>query len=114
MMAHNRPYYGGLIEQYGFRKSQDLYAFWANGEMLPPSQSKKNTPTIHGKGGAVEILIAEVIRIVPREQSAGEFTRSAVVVGSPEVFQIFQTGRRIDRIRVDRIRVRLVLCTMLV
>ncbi len=40
MMAYNPPYYGQLIEQYGFRKSQDLYAFWANGEMLPASQSK--------------------------------------------------------------------------
>ncbi len=40
MMAYNPPYYGEFIEQYGFRKSQDLYAFWANGEMLPASQSK--------------------------------------------------------------------------
>ncbi|MFA5134987.1 MAG: GNAT family N-acetyltransferase [Patescibacteria group bacterium] len=27
MMAHNPPYYGSLIEQYGFKGSQDMYAY---------------------------------------------------------------------------------------
>ncbi len=40
MMAYNPPYYGRLIEEYGFRKSQDLYAFWADTGMLPASQGK--------------------------------------------------------------------------
>jgi hypothetical protein len=40
MMAYNPPYYGRLIENFGFRKSQDLYAFWANAEMLPASKTK--------------------------------------------------------------------------
>jgi hypothetical protein len=40
MMSYNPPYYGELIEGYGFRKSQDLYAFWADAEMLPASQKK--------------------------------------------------------------------------
>jgi hypothetical protein len=40
MMAYNPPYYGRLIESYGFRKAQDLYAFWGDAEMLPASQSK--------------------------------------------------------------------------
>lgn len=40
MMSYNPPYYGGLIEQQGFRKGQDLYAFWADGAMLPASQGK--------------------------------------------------------------------------
>ena len=35
MMTYNPPYYERLIEDYGFRKTQDLYAFWGGIEMLP-------------------------------------------------------------------------------
>lgn len=35
MMTYNPPYYAKLIENYGFRKSQDLFAFWGHVEMLP-------------------------------------------------------------------------------
>jgi len=35
MMTYNPPYYERLIENYGFRKSQDLYAFWGHISMLP-------------------------------------------------------------------------------
>jgi GNAT superfamily N-acetyltransferase len=34
MMTYNKPYYGRLIEDYGFRKAQDLYAFWGHVSML--------------------------------------------------------------------------------
>lgn len=34
MMTYNRPYYGRLIEEFGFRKVQDLYAFWGHKDML--------------------------------------------------------------------------------
>ena len=34
MMTHNLPYYGGLIEGYGFHKTQDLYAFWGHVDMI--------------------------------------------------------------------------------
>ena len=40
MMTYNPPYYPRLIEGYGFRKSQDLYAFWGNRQMLPASMEK--------------------------------------------------------------------------
>ena len=30
MMTYNPPYYERLIENYGFRKTQDLYAFWGH------------------------------------------------------------------------------------
>jgi len=40
MMSYNPPYYQKLIEQYGFRKTQDLYAFWGNLEMLPAIQER--------------------------------------------------------------------------
>ena len=37
MMTYNKPYYGRLIETYGFRKAQDLYAFWGHVDMLQGS-----------------------------------------------------------------------------
>jgi GNAT superfamily N-acetyltransferase len=35
MMTYNPPYYARLIEAYGFRKTQDLYAYWGHADMLP-------------------------------------------------------------------------------
>jgi len=40
MMTYNPPYYERLIEEYGFRKSQDLYSYWGNLEMLPKVREK--------------------------------------------------------------------------
>ncbi len=40
LMTYNPPYYAELIESFGFRKAQDLYAYWGNLEMLPKSQEK--------------------------------------------------------------------------
>lgn len=40
MMTYNPPYYERLIENYGFRKTQDLYAFWGHVEMLPKIAQK--------------------------------------------------------------------------
>ena len=40
MMTYNPPYYERLIENNGFRKTQDLYAFWGNLEMLPAVAKK--------------------------------------------------------------------------
>jgi len=34
MMTHNWPYYGKLIEDFGFTKSQDLYAYWGHVDQL--------------------------------------------------------------------------------
>jgi len=34
-MTYNPPYYEKLLEEYGFRKSQDLYSYWGKIEMLP-------------------------------------------------------------------------------
>lgn len=33
-MTYNKPYYACLIEDYGFEKTQDLFAFWGHLEML--------------------------------------------------------------------------------
>lgn len=35
MMTYNHPYYEKLIESYGFKKAQDLYAYWGHIDMLP-------------------------------------------------------------------------------
>ncbi len=40
MMTYNRPYYGSLIESYGFRKNQDLYAFWGHVDMVDSLDKK--------------------------------------------------------------------------
>ena len=34
MMTYNKPYYDRLIQNYGFRKAQNLYAFWGHVDML--------------------------------------------------------------------------------
>ena len=34
MMTYNPPYYQRLVEDYGFRSSQDLFAYWAPVEMV--------------------------------------------------------------------------------
>ena len=40
MMTYNPPYYQQLIEGYGCKKIQDLYAYWGNIDMLPAVQEK--------------------------------------------------------------------------
>jgi GNAT superfamily N-acetyltransferase len=40
MMTYNPPYYERLIENYGLRKTQDLYAFWGHVSMLPKVAEK--------------------------------------------------------------------------
>jgi GNAT superfamily N-acetyltransferase len=40
MMTYNRPYYAKLIEGCGFRKSQDMYAFWGHVDMLKTLDQK--------------------------------------------------------------------------
>ncbi len=40
MMTYNPPYYERLVENYGFRKTQDLFAFWGHIDMLPKISEK--------------------------------------------------------------------------
>lgn len=40
MMAYNPPYYVRLLETYGLKKTQDLYAYWGDIDMLPGVQAK--------------------------------------------------------------------------
>jgi GNAT superfamily N-acetyltransferase len=40
MMTYNPPYYEKLFEDNGFKKSQDLYAYWGEVDMLPKVNAK--------------------------------------------------------------------------
>jgi len=40
MMTYNLPYYERLFEENGFTKTQDLYAYWGEVEMLPKVREK--------------------------------------------------------------------------
>jgi GNAT superfamily N-acetyltransferase len=40
MMTYNPEYYSRLVEGYGFQKTQDLYAYWGQVEMLPKVQQR--------------------------------------------------------------------------
>jgi len=40
MMTHNRPWYGPLVEENGFGKVEDMYAFWGETGMLSSLDSK--------------------------------------------------------------------------
>jgi hypothetical protein len=42
MMTYNPPYYARLIEGFGLRKVQDLYAYWGHAGMLPQITAKLN------------------------------------------------------------------------
>ncbi len=47
MMTYNPPFYERLLENYGFRKSQDMYAFWGHRSLLP-AISEKLQPMVDG------------------------------------------------------------------
>jgi len=40
MMTYNPEYYARLVEGYGFRKTQDAYAYWGHVEMLPATRAR--------------------------------------------------------------------------
>jgi GNAT superfamily N-acetyltransferase len=43
MMTYNKPYYARLWDDYGFRKAQDMYAFWGHLSMLEEVTSRLNS-----------------------------------------------------------------------
>jgi GNAT superfamily N-acetyltransferase len=49
MMTYNPPYYPRLIEDYGFRKVQDMYAFWGHIDMLSSIDEKLSYVTDEAK-----------------------------------------------------------------
>jgi GNAT superfamily N-acetyltransferase len=40
MMTYNKPYYAKLVESFGFRKVQDMYAFWGHVDMISKLDKK--------------------------------------------------------------------------
>ena len=43
MMTHNRPWYGALVEENGYGKVEDMYAFWGETGMLSSLDAKLGT-----------------------------------------------------------------------
>lgn len=43
MMTYNKPYYGRLVDQYGFRKAQNMVAFWGHIDMLDAISKRLNS-----------------------------------------------------------------------
>jgi len=66
MMPYNPDYYPRLIEGYGFRKTQDLYAYWGHRDMLPESSAKV---------GPVAEQIVERYNIRTRELDKSRFRK---------------------------------------
>jgi GNAT superfamily N-acetyltransferase len=64
MMTYNPPYYERLIESCGFRKTQDLYAFWGKKEMLP---------AIHAKLAPICEKIREYVNVTVRQLDKSRF-----------------------------------------
>jgi GNAT superfamily N-acetyltransferase len=64
MMTYNPPYYPRLIEQAGGEKAQDLFAYWANIDMLPASSAKH---------GPIADEIAERYNVVCRPMNRKKF-----------------------------------------
>jgi len=62
MMTYNPPYYARLIEGYGFRKSQDLYAYWGHVDMLPEIQARLQPV-------AVQIIERFQVKLRPLDKS---------------------------------------------
>lgn len=40
MMTYNKPYYGKLVESWGFKKNQDMYAYWGHIDMVSKLDKK--------------------------------------------------------------------------
>jgi GNAT superfamily N-acetyltransferase len=40
MMTYNKPYYGRLVDDFGFQKTQDMYAFWGHVDMISKLDKK--------------------------------------------------------------------------
>ncbi len=67
MMTYNPPYYERLLENYGLRKSQDLYAFWGHRSLLP-AISEKLQPVVEGILGHYDVTLRPLDRSRFREE----------------------------------------------
>lgn len=61
MMTYNPAYYARLIENCGFRKTQDLYSYWGHVSMLPKIQAKL-APMVEGIIGRYDIRLRPLDR----------------------------------------------------
>lgn len=66
LMTYNKPYYPQLFEDYGFRKSQDLFAFWGHVNMLETLDPKLLT---------LAAQVQERFKITVRPSTKATFSR---------------------------------------
>jgi GNAT superfamily N-acetyltransferase len=64
MMTYNKKFYGKLLENFGFKKAQDLYAFWGHSDMLT---------TIDPKVDRIAEQAQERLRLTTREVNKANF-----------------------------------------
>ena len=65
-MTYNKPYYGAIIESCGFRKAQDMFAFWGHVDMLE---------TISERLKSMGQIVLERFNLVCRPMDVGHFDR---------------------------------------
>ncbi len=65
MMTYNKPYYDRLVDSYGFRKAQDLYAFWGHVDMLEAVSERLNS---------LSHIVAERFKLVCRPMNIRRFS----------------------------------------
>ncbi len=70
MMTYNPRYYERLVENYGFKKSQDLYSFWGEIGMLPKVREKYLVPCQH-----IQEMTGAVVRCVDRKHFGKDVER---------------------------------------
>ncbi|NLE38865.1 MAG: GNAT family N-acetyltransferase [Pirellulaceae bacterium] len=64
MMTYNRPYYARLIENHGFKRTQDLYSYYGHVDMLPK---------IHDRLAPISEQIVEHLGLVVRPLDRSRF-----------------------------------------
>ena len=73
MMTYNPPYYERLIENFGFRKTQDLFAFWGHVDMLPSIAAKL-------KPIADQIVERYNVKLRPLDKSKYQRRRKTILI----------------------------------
>jgi hypothetical protein len=53
LMAYNPPYYQKLVENYGFAKAKDLYAYYLHSDLVFSDKMKRVTEIVKKKSGVV-------------------------------------------------------------
>jgi len=100
MMAHSRPYYGRLIEEAGFSKANDLYAWRWDWETVPPKahravEALRQRPDITIRTGDIRRFDEEIAIILDVFNSAWSENWGFVPVTAAEARRLAEELRQI-------------------